>query len=453
METKGRVGKSPLMALLVVGLVACGQTPSGVGGGEGVGGTIDYAPEPAPLHDTIAYVSANGDQIRLIDPDGSNDRLLWAHGLADPESVYDVWSMEWNAAATRLAFASTHENWCSIFASDIFYVGADGSGYSRVTQAPACDQLADFPQGVVRIPVKNEYIDSFSGFIYFQGATGVQPVNLPPSGTGMVTFGSVADFGNGPDAGQIASIIEPPHRYLNPSTIVDVAANSTVTTAETSMFTTGIFWEAHSPTWRRDGSRVGLIYDFNSFVSLPVEPGPLEYGTSLLAEGADMPTFTRHLAWGPTADRASSLLYYGSDPAGSAGIYLVEEGNTGPGAQLVNLVDPSEAVLDLAWLPDASGFVFTVTAGDYYPDTRGADIYIYDFTVPEIRQLTTINSAGEYAGRLSVSPDGDTVVFERAGDIADVGYDLVAPDLWLLDLTTGSLELLVEDGRAPAWSW
>lgn len=85
---------------------------------------------------TIAY--ARGDEVRLIDPDGSNDRALWAHGLDDPEEVYGVWNMSWNSDATELAFVSTHENWCSLYQSDVFATGADGAGYRRVTQAPAC---------------------------------------------------------------------------------------------------------------------------------------------------------------------------------------------------------------------------------------------------------------------------------------------------------------------------
>ncbi len=94
--------------------------------------------EPTAVHDTIAYVAAGGDEIRLIDPDGGNDRAIWNHGLDDPESVYEVWSLAWNSQATRLAFSSTHENWCSLFGSDIYSVGADGTQYQRITQAPSC---------------------------------------------------------------------------------------------------------------------------------------------------------------------------------------------------------------------------------------------------------------------------------------------------------------------------
>ena len=112
--------------------------------------SADPAPSLAPLHDTIAYVGGSGaDAIRLIDPAGRNDRALWTHGYDDPSNVYDVWSLAWNPDAAEVAFASTHENWCSINASDVFVVSADGSEYRRVTQAPACAELADHPKGAV----------------------------------------------------------------------------------------------------------------------------------------------------------------------------------------------------------------------------------------------------------------------------------------------------------------
>ncbi|HEX7004319.1 MAG TPA: hypothetical protein VF168_09045 [Trueperaceae bacterium] len=453
-EANLNLRRLPMTALLVIALVACGQTTPGRGNDGGGSGTIDYAPEPAPASNVIAYVAAGGDEIRLIDPDGSNDRRLWAHGLADPESVYDVWSMEWNTSATRLAFASTHENWCSLFASDIFYVGSDGSGYSRVTQAPACEQLDNFPQGTVQVPVKNWGLDSFSGFMYFQGAASIEAVNLPANGSGMVTFDNVADVGDGEDWQQVGTVIVGPNREISFSTIVDVAENSTVTTSEASVYTPSTFWEARSPTWSRTGNEVGFIYNFNSFTSLPVEPGPLEFGTALLAEDAILPGYTDHLSWGPTPETADSMLYFGSDSFdGVAAIYLVEKGSTSAGDPILTLNDSFEQVLDLAWLPDGSGFVFSLTDGVYDDATGHSDLYRYRFGDANAVALTDLSTSAEFAGRFSLSPDGQQIAFELATDISDSGFDLVDPDIWILDVDSGTAELLVEDARAPAWSW
>src|SRR5690606_21525427 len=144
-----------LLLILALSMAACGQTTEPPKGDD----PKPPLDDPQALHDTIAYVAAGGDSIRLIDPDGSNDRELWAHGLNDPQQVYDVWSLAWNPQATRLTFSGTHENWCSLFASDIFSVGADGSQYQRITQAPSCAELGDYPQGTVRVPVKNVSMD------------------------------------------------------------------------------------------------------------------------------------------------------------------------------------------------------------------------------------------------------------------------------------------------------
>lgn len=215
-----------LAACVSQGIPGGPQTPNPPGGSNA-----------APLHDTIAYTTGNGDEVRLISPDGSNDRRLWAHAQDDPHEVYEVWNMTWNSSATELAFSSTHENWCSLYHSDIFSLGADGNGYRRITQAPACAALASYPKGTVQVPVSNPSFEVFSGFLYFQGAPGIQPVNLPPNGTGLVTFENVADFGQGEAGLQLATIIVSPYRELLTSTAVDVQAGGVVTTPEVAVFT------------------------------------------------------------------------------------------------------------------------------------------------------------------------------------------------------------------------
>lgn len=443
-----------VLVILLLGLLV-GCAGSGGSGLQPPPGANGPQPPPAdngsatPLHNTIAYVRGDtGDEIRLVAPDGSGDRLLWAHGQNDPSEVYAVWSLAWRHDARALAFASTHENWCSLNHADIFSLGADGGGYRRVTEAPACTDLSAYPKGTVQVPVENPLYETFVGFIYFQGAPSIQQVSLPPGGSGVVTFEEVADFGSGEDGLQLATVIVGVNREVAIGTAVDVQAGGTVTTVPLTVYPPPGYWEAHSPTWRSDGSRLGYVFNFNSLRQIVPNPTPRDFGEDLQTDVSQMPDFAKLLAWGP-ASRADELLYAGNRIYDTEGIYLTSEGSATAGEQLV-AYDATEAVLGLAWLPDGSGFVYAVTEGDYFGEDRGANLFVYDFASRQTARVTSFS--GEFAGPLSVSPDGQQIVFERAAEMVEFGYDLVNPDLWVVNRDGGGLRLLVENGRVPAWS-
>lgn len=445
---------SVLYVWALVLLTACGAS----GGGPQPGPVPQPGPGPQPppgfdgtppLHNTVAYVRGDtADEIRLVNPDGTGDRALWAHGQADPEEVYAVWSLAWRPDAKALTFASTHENPCSLNHADIFALGADGAGYRRVTEAPACADLAAYPKGTVQVPVENPSFDTFVGFVYFQGAPGIQQVSLPPGGSGVVTFENVADFGSGDEGLQIATVIVGSSRAISVGTAVDVQAGGTVTTAPLTVYTPYVSWEAHSPTWHSSGSRLGYILNFNSVRQIASNPGPLDFGEELQTDSSQMPDFASLLAWGPIS-RADELLYAGNIAYDSEGIYLLTEGSATAGERLV-AYESFEAVLGLAWLPDGSGFVYSVTEGDYFGEDRGANLFAYDFASRQATRIT--NFSGEFAGMLGVSSDGQSIVFERAAEMEELGYALVNPDLWIVGRDGRGLRLLVENARAPAWS-
>jgi hypothetical protein len=132
---------------------------------------------------TIAYVRPNdatGDEIWLIQPDGSNDRRIWSAGQPDPNGILEISDLDWRPDASALAFASDHEFACSIFESDLYTIWPDGSGFRRVTNAPACAALANYPKGSVTVTVRN-FTTRGPFFVYVQGAPEVQ-IALVPSG-------------------------------------------------------------------------------------------------------------------------------------------------------------------------------------------------------------------------------------------------------------------------------
>lgn len=393
-----------------------------------------------------------GDEIRLVDPDGGADRLLWRAPGADPQAVNAIGSLAWNVQATRLAFSSTHESWCSLFGSDVFTLASDGSQYRRLTESPACGALPDFPHGSVSVPVKNTSLDAFSGFMYFQGAASIKPVNLPPNGSATVIFEEVADLGDGAGGLQLATLIAGANRRVLFSTLVDVRAGGSVTTSEASIWAPDIRWQALDPTWHHAGEAVTYRINGSDLLQLPLDPQPLSYGTGVLAENAALPDFIDHLARGPTAGRASQVLYVGTYIFDDPGIFLVEEGSSGLGERLVTF-DALETVQGLAWLPDGAGFLFSLSEGELFTGERASNLFLYDFTGPRVRRLTEY--AGRFVGRLSASGSGAAVVYELGESLDELTGEVVDPDLYVLEIGSEepSAKLLLEDARAPAWSW
>ena len=197
-------------------------------------------------------------------------------------------------------------------------------------------------------------------------------------------------------------------------------------------------------------SSLGFVLNFNSLFQLPPEPGPLEFGSAILAEGVDTADFVDHLAWGPTPATAGQLLFAGNVVFESEGIYLVTQGSDSAGEPLVAF-DSTENILGLAWLPDGLGFVYSITEGEYFGEDRSANLFIYDIDSGKATRVTSL--VGDFAGQVSVSSDGQQFVFERAAELTEFNAGLLDPDLWLVNRDGSGSRLFVEDAYAPAWSW
>ena len=125
---------------------------------------------------TIAYVKRSTGDIHLISPDGTNDRVLWTNPNPDEPPV----DLGWRPDGLELAFSGPHEAACSFYDSDIYAIRSDGTGYRRITNAPACAELAGLPKGTVTVNVTN-YFGTLV-FVYVAGAPGLKtaPVGITP---------------------------------------------------------------------------------------------------------------------------------------------------------------------------------------------------------------------------------------------------------------------------------
>ncbi|MBI5031090.1 MAG: PD40 domain-containing protein [Chloroflexi bacterium] len=385
---------------------------------------------------TIAYVVPNdttGDEIWLIEPNRRNDRQIYSTGQADPYSVRGISGLAWRPDARELVFASDHENDCSWYASDLYAILGDGSDYRRITNAPACAALANYPKGTVVVSAPGA--DGFYQ-LYVQGSPSIN--NVPPGG-GVITFDNVADLGN---TIQPVVAINGKYRYMT-SVAPDVKAGQTVDAGVVSLTTSrNDALGAYGPAWRSDGSRIGYSFGCAELYGIADQPPAGNIGQPLFNSSQATPCA---MAWGPTASTANQIVYY--NYSGDRGIYRTTEGSSSAGTRLVAYFgdDAVNFVLALQYLPNASGILFSI------PDNWGdsSNIYRYDFASDTLTKLTFYTD--QYARDFAISPDGQTIIFE----LAPFDWQCVwgcASDLWTMRIDGSNQQLFKSNGSHPAWS-
>jgi hypothetical protein len=393
--------------------------------------------------EVIAYVRGSTHDIHVISPDGTGDRVLWA--APRPLGPFTPIELAWRPDGRELAFSSEHETACSWFDSDVYTIGYDGTGYRRVTNSPACAALAGLPKGAVTVNVNN-YTSSLI-WVYVQGAPSVKSVL--PGFLGTVTFDDVADFGQGvlqPSIGigglsRFASY--PPYADVQPGQTVP-GGNITV------MSLSGFEWfGAGKMSWKADGSALAYgMRDATSIKQIPTTPLYGSIGVTLPVVQGASPSL---VAWGPTPATKEQYLYSsGMDifKENVGGIYLNTVGDASGGTHLVITYDyQGEYTHDIEWLPDASGFLFSYF---YVKPGYFSDIFEYNFATQQINQLTTLppDDSGDGGARgLSISPNGQQIVFERAVYLSDT-----PSSLWIMNYDGSNLHKIADDAGRPAWS-
>lgn len=389
---------------------------------------------------TIAYVR-NGTEIRLIDGDGSNDRRLWTHPDAKKElGIYDV---AWRPDAKELAFSSGHAAVASLYHADLYAIRPDGTGFRKLTNPPDRAEFARYPKGAVSVTVRNDqpiYRQSQASagvfIVYVAGADEPQQITLPPGSTKTLLFKNVADFGN---MAQAVVAMWGNYRWFTPG--VEVQAGRTAKAPLFSITGDGIeLLGAFEPVWRSDGSRVSYRNGVCTLNSVPVNPTPGEYVFNPLFAGKN-PLGTCVWDWAPTSATANQILYT-ENASGDSSVFRMTEGGTHPGQRLAQYSNIEYQLLfDIQWLPDASGFVFS----NQTLMRDSANLFRYDFASRKTTQITRLQN--EFTGKFSISPDGRSIVFERAKSLDENR----AIDLWIVPLSGGNPRLLVNDGFSPSW--
>ena len=393
----------------------------------------------------IAYVRPNsitGDEIHLIEADGTNDRILWETGVSRPAELVDIQQLTWKPDASELAFTSSHEADCSLYQSDVYALRSDGQEYRRVSGPPACGNPDGLPTGTVHVPVENGSYDESGPFtIYFEGAPGPIEIALAPYQSTVLTFTNVADFGI---KNQSAVAIYGDARSFYPDAKVDVQPGQTVETGVLVISTGFEHYGFQWPSYRLDGTKIASIFNKSELYQVDSEnrvPGVLG---SILP--VTMPVSSDFLTWGPTATRADQFLYEGWQDSDT--IFL---GNASTGSsQLIMTIDPlriGKSLLGLAWLPDGSGFLYSVSEMVNYVDK--ADLFVYSFATKQSTRLTNLSYG--FIRRITVSPDAQMIAFEYQ----EYGYwyeENPVTDLYVIDLNEAQAYLLAENSRAPAWS-
>jgi len=385
----------------------------------------------------IAYVRGS-TEIRLINPDGTNDRRLWTEPNLNED--LGINELAWRPDGKELAFSSSHEATASLYHADVYVIAPDGSGLRRLTNPPSHSEFAKFPKGTVTVTVRNDQpgnVTSGNFIVYVAGADQPQQVVLPSGSAKTIVFKSVADFGK--HAQPVVAMFGK-YRWFIPG--VDVQAGRSVTAPTFSIGDQGIeLLGAFRPVWRSDGSRISYRTGLCLVSSVSNNPVAGEYSYNPLFGGKN-PMGTCNWDWGPTAATANQIIY-SENGSGDSSIYRMTEGGTHPGTKLATYSDIAYQILsDMRWLPDASGFLYSTV--NLMRDS--ANIYRYDFGTKRVTQVTRLQN--EFARSFSISPDSRSVVFERCTSYEEEN----GCDLWITGTDGGKARLLVKNGLRPAWS-
>jgi len=379
---------------------------------------------------SIAYVgldnSGYAKTIKRINPNGSGLQTVWTH----PETgvTNKIGDVAWKPNASELAFGSDHETLYSAFQSDVYSIKPDGNGLRRITNPPSRAKLlaGGYSVGTVTGKVRNDYGTLTTLLLYIQGAQESVSISAHSKYDEVsFTVHNVAVLDDLPYV--VFTWSDSGHANCKEYAVavVPIVANQTVDVGTLSFNpATCSKYESEGITWKRDGAEIGVDVI-----------APRKFQSAGQAIGTDLftaPLMANLPAWSPVNDQV--LYHYFSLDAGTRGIYLTTAGG-GTGTRLVN--DGGAVWVGLAWLPDGSGFVYTL------------DHVLYHYNLASSTSTPIADFYGEYISNPSVSPDGRYVVFQWQTGTSN------QYNLWIVD-RNNPVEMwqLTSDGKStnPDWS-
>jgi len=424
-------------------------------------------PNTGNFTNTIAYVSpSRGKQsIRLIQADGSNDRLFWSvpkNNLISPA----IGTLAWSPDGSELAFDSDHNFGLSSFEREIYVT--DGQTTRKIIRPIEAKQNAQYPKGTVKLKMKNGFFKGMYFWAYIEGSSDNHQWIAPKSTSMVVTFNEVADWGENIFQHSILGYIDSRQRrycYYDLAAMVDVKAGQTVTIPHR-------YYPFHyskktrschrvvKPTWNYDGTKLlfTVIHFLSSGSLARHSPDEMYHENFIIAlsdtknipldnlakkVGGFMQNFAhdpKFIKLSPTPEQKVLSVTYHSH---ADRIYLSSTNDPDLGVtdhmQRINLsgVDRYH-ITDIEWLPDGNSFM---VAMDMRTSHR---IYQHNLKTSQTRLLFELKK--EYIGDFTISPDGKKIAFERGkrsgGPFA----------IWVYDTNNRGLAQLVADGAAPAWN-
>jgi hypothetical protein len=420
----------------------------------------------------IAYVGPSRDsqQIRLINPDGSEDRPLW-QVPPNTNRLNGIGELSWRSDASELAFDSGHDWQRSMNLRDIYSITPHGTGFRRLTRPPAASDASAYPIGTVTF-----WLDSYAQGdvqLYLEGAD--EPISfVAKMGYSYQITQTLADLGE--NVRQSIRLYDPyqlTDNWCNYNEVawVDVVAGQTTDAGRINFGITDDHTcpQTIRPAWMYNNDE--LLYLFaepttisfqeeNNLWQISSDAPPTEIGTRLLDYGQYLLEGRLFLVTpGRSAATADQLLAGVREDIGTS-IFRAPIADPGQ-REFIDLgsCELTCEVAGLAWLPDGSGFVFSrfETYIGISGIEEGSVIYRYTFAD---QQMTALYQIPDRAiGRLDVSPDGSQIVFEQSDQFDETTENfwleplLLCPcQLWIVNSDGTNAHLFVDDGRAPVWS-